>query len=249
VIAVLIAAYDEGPQLERLLPYIPSAVDGHDVGVTVASDGSVDNTVAVAEAAGSRTVEAAQNRGKGATLRMGIAALSHLDYEVLVLMDGDGQHDPGDIEAMVAPVLDGTADLVLGSRFTAACGRESAPWNRYAVRYITVRLLSQLLHRRFSDPYCGFRAMSRDTVGLIDLEGDRYQSELEMLFAAIQHGLRVVEIPIAKIYGPGTTKMAAHRGALLGRVSVIGQYLGVIVRRSVRLRRARHRRADALVSS
>lgn len=244
MIAVLIAAYDEGPRLRRILPLIPTRMHGHDVVVVVASDGSTDDTVAVAHTAGCRTVAADENRGKGATLRMGIAATDDLEYRVLVLMDGDGQHDPGDLEQLVAPVLDGSADMAVGSRYTNACGREQAPWNRYAVRCATTTLLRRILGRRFSDPYCGFRAMSRKTVGLIDLEGDRYQSELEMLFAAAQHGFRVVEVPIAKVYGPGTSKMGARKGALFGRIEVIGQYVGAIVRRSIRLRQSRRSGVD-----
>ncbi len=240
VIAVLIAAYNEASQLGRLLPLVPERVRGHEVMVAVASDGSTDDTVRVARDAGCGTVEATTNRGKGATLRMGIAAIEHLDYEVLALMDGDGQHDPADLEALVVPILEDRADLVVGSRYTNACGREQAPWNRYAVRCATTTVLDRLLGRRFSDPYCGFRAMSPATVALIDLEGDRYQSELEMLFAAAQHGLRVAEIPIAKVYGPGTSKMGARRGLLFGRLEVISQYAGAIIRRTVRLRKARH---------
>lgn len=239
MIVVLIAAYDEAAELRQLLPLIPTTLLGHEVVVTVASDGSTDGTAAVAVDAGCEVVESPVNRGKGATLRMGMAAIADVDYDVLVLMDGDGQHDPADLELLVRPILEGSSDMVVGSRYANACGREQAPWNRYAVRCATTTLLTRLLQRRFTDPYCGYRAMPRGTVDLMDLEGDRYQSELEMLFAATEHDLRVREVPIAKIYGPRTTKMGARRGALLGRVDVVGQYVGAITRRSLRLRRTR----------
>jgi glycosyltransferase involved in cell wall biosynthesis len=239
MIAILIAAYNEAAELRRMLPLIPASLLGHGVVAMVASDGSTDGTVAVARDAGCRTVESCFNRGKGATLRMGIAALADTGYDVLVLMDGDGQHDPADLEQLVLPLLEGSADMVVGSRYTNACGREQAPWNRYAVRCATTTLLSRLLRRRFTDPYCGYRAMTRGTVDLMDLEGDRYQSELEMLFAATEHELDVREVPIAKIYGPHTTKMGARHGAVLGRIDVVGQYVGAIAKRSLRLRRTR----------
>jgi len=236
VIVVLIAAYNEGASLRHLLPRIPAEILGQEIIVVVASDGSSDDTVAVAEVAGCRIVTSSENRGKGATLRMGMAAVEAYGYEALVLMDGDGQHDPDDLEAILAPVITGMADMTVGSRYADGCGRESAPWNRYAVRCVTTTLLTRLLGRRFSDPYCGFRALSRDTVDLVDLEGDRYQSELEMLFAAAKHELSVVEVPIAKVYGPDTSKMAARRGRVIGRLDVVSQYGYTMLTRTRRMR-------------
>ena len=239
MICVLIAAYDEGESFRTLLPAIPKSVAGQPVVVVVASDGSTDDTVAVAEQHGCLTIESPVNRGKGANMRTGIAWAGDLAYDVLVFLDGDGQHDPADLERMVAPILDGNADLVVGSRYTDSGGRGSAPWNRYLVRCATASFLSRTLNRRFTDPYCGYRAMSPRAVQLIELRGDRYQSELEMLFGSVEHGIEVAEIPIRKVYGPNTSKMSARRGPVLGRIEVIAQYLGTIVRETWRLRRSK----------
>jgi glycosyltransferase involved in cell wall biosynthesis len=248
MICVLIAAYNEGESFRTLLPAIPATVSGEPVVVVVASDGSTDDTVAVAEERGCVTIDATVNRGKGFNLRRGIARADELPYDVLVLLDGDGQHDPGDLERMVAPILDGTADHVAGSRYADSSGRGTAPWNRYLVRCATTTLLTRLLGQRFTDPYCGYRALTPRAVQQIELTGDRYQSELEILFESVEHGLNVVEIPIHKVYGPNTSKMSARRGPLLGRLEVIAQYLSTIVREMSKRRRGRRPRPDAMVA-
>ena len=249
MICVLIAAYDEGESFRTLLPAIPKFVAGQPVVVVVASDGSTDDTVAVAEQHGCLTIDSPVNRGKGANMRRGISRAEDLPYDVLVFLDGDGQHDPADLERMVAPILDGSADLVVGSRYTDTEGRGNAPWNRYLVRCATATFLSRILDRRFTDPYCGYRAMSPRTVQTIELRGDRYQSELEMLFGSVEHGIEVTEIPIHKVYGPNTSKMSARRGPVLGRLEVIGQYLGTIVRETWRLRRNKRPNPASRVAS
>ena len=237
MICVLIAAYNEARSLSSLLPAIPARVAGHPTAVVVGSDGSTDATVAVAREHGCIVVESPVNRGKGANLRACIERASDLDYDVLVLLDADGQHDPEDLTRMVTPVLDGSADLVAGSRYTAERGRGVAPWNRYLVRCATTLLLGRLLGRSFADPYCGYRALSPRAVQTIELKGDRYQSELEMLFATVVHDLEVEEVAIHKVYGRNTSKMGVRRGALLGRLEVIGQYVGAIVAGMAQLRR------------
>lgn len=245
MICVLIAAYNEAPSLASLLPAIPKTVAGHATTIVLGSDGSTDATVAVAREHGCIVVESPVNRGKGANLRAGMDRASELDYDVLVLLDADGQHDPEDLSRIAAPVLHGDADLVVGSRYTAEHGRGIAPWNRYLVRCATTRLLGRLLGRTFTDPYCGYRALSPLAAQTIELKGDRYQSELEMLFATVVHDLDVEEVAIRKVYGTNTSKMGARRGALLGRLEVIGQYTGAIVAGMAQLRRAERRTRPA----
>jgi glycosyltransferase involved in cell wall biosynthesis len=249
MICVLIAAYDEGESFRTLLPAIPKSVAGQAIVVVVASDGSTDDTVAVAEQHGCLTIDSPVNRGKGANMRVGIARADALPYDVLVFLDGDGQHDPADLQRMVAPILDGSADLVVGSRYTDTEGRGNTPWNRYLVRCATATFLSRILDRRFTDPYCGYRALSPRAVQTIELRGDRYQSELEMLFGSVEHGIEVTEIPIHKVYGPNTSKMSARRGPVFGRLEVIGQYLGTIVRETWRLRRPKRSTPASTVAS
>ncbi|MEN8240143.1 MAG: glycosyltransferase family 2 protein, partial [Actinomycetota bacterium] len=216
-----------------LLPKMPTHIDGHDVRIMLVDDGSTDRTSAIARDHGCTTITSEKNRGKGASLQIGLEALRDLEYDALVLMDSDGQHDPEQLEAMTTPILDGSADLVVGSRYLGNPGRGKAPRNRYAVRSATVFLVNRILSVGITDPYSGYRALTPLAARCMELSGDRYESELEMLFCASRHEMRVIERPIPKIYGPETSKMGARYGAVFGRIDVVSRYALTIARGAI----------------
>ncbi len=234
MIIVLMAAYNEQDGLRSTLPQVPETIMGHDVEVIVLSDGSTDDTVDVARAHGCTTIVSNENRGKGANMGRGLDLIRGRTYAAAVFMDADGQHDPADLQDLVAPVLEGSADMVIGSRYVTSAGRGGTPWNRYLVRTVTVALVNRILSIRTSDPYSGYRALSEEATHCVELIGDRYESELEMLFCADRSGLRVVERPIRKVYGRRTSKMGSRHGALLGRIAVVTRYALTIGRESLR---------------
>ena len=239
MIRLVIPAFNEAGPLESLLPRLPARIAGHDVVALVVSDGSTDATVDVAERLGVATMDLQPNRGKGTALRAALTEMREQSADVVVFMDADGQHDPDDLHLFVAPLLSGECDIVVGSRYAVDESRGNTPLNRYLIRSGTVALLSRILGTRFSDPYCGFRAFTPSALAAVELCGRRYEGELEVLFDACRCGLRVVEVPIGRIYGPGTSKMSADGGRLLGRVRVIRQYVATIVRKTRQLRSGR----------
>jgi glycosyltransferase involved in cell wall biosynthesis len=237
MIIILMAAFNEEKPLVDLLPRMPERVSGHRVRVLVLSDGSTDGTAAVARDCGVDVLEFDENRGKGAVLRSGLDAIIDEPYTALVFMDADGQHDPQQLPELVAPVLDGLADVVIGSRYMEDAGRSNTPWNRYAVRCTVQAVLGVILSATITDPFCGYRCLAPRAVECLDLSGDRYESELEMLFSAERNALRVAEVPVPKIYGAGTSKMNARHGALIGRTDVVYRYATTIIREAYRLNR------------
>ncbi|MGI9643315.1 MAG: glycosyltransferase family 2 protein [Acidimicrobiia bacterium] len=230
MITVLIAAFNEEQPLASILPRIPHEVNGQPVRVIVVDDGSTDRTADIADEAGCHTIRLGVNRGKGAALKAGISALDRRSCDALVLMDGDGQHDPADIARIAGPVLDGIADMVVGSRYAQDNGRGSTPWNRFIVRNATVRILRSILRINVSDPFSGFRCISPDMLDCLQLQGDRYESELEMAFCAARSPSPIIELPIDRVYGPSTSKMGSRLGPILGRVDVVRGYGSTIVR-------------------
>ena len=176
MIRVLIPAYNEGASLDGVLPGIPRSVAGRATRPLVVSDGSTDDTVAVARRHRCDTVELARNRGKGAALRRGFAEVSGEPHAALVLMDADGQHDPARIDDLSTPVLEGSADMVVGSRYLAAPGRGCTPRNRYAVRCVTCAILGRVLGVTVTDPFSGYRVLAPSVEAVASFEGDRYES-------------------------------------------------------------------------
>jgi glycosyltransferase involved in cell wall biosynthesis len=239
VIAVVVPAFNEADSLRTLLPCIPAQLFGMPVRVIVVSDGSTDGTEAIALDSAGALVHLPNRRGKGAALRAGFARALELGTSYLVTMDGDGQHDPADLEQLVWPVMVEECALAIGSRFLSDPSRGPSPLNRYLVRKALIAALWATLGRVYTDPCCGYRCFSATAFQAIRLEGDRYQSELEALFEAAIHDLRVVEVPVRRAYPPGWSKMDAPLGRLAGRAWVIAQYVSTIARKTRELRRTR----------
>ena len=238
MIAVVVPAFNEADRLRTLLPRIPAHLFSVPVQVIVVSDGSTDGTEAVALDHGAVLVRLPRHRGKGAALRAGFARALELDPSALVTMDADGQHDPADLERLVQPVMAGMCALAIGSRYLSDRSRGPSPLNRYLVRKTLVATLQAILGRTYTDPCCGYRCFSVQALRAIRLRGNHYQSELETLFEAAIHGLSAVEVPVRGDYPPGSSKMGAQFGRLVGRLWVISQYVSTIARKSRELRRA-----------
>lgn len=237
MISLIIPAFNEAEALESLLPRLPAAAHGIPIHPLLVSDGSTDGTVAVATRHLIPVVALSQNRGKGAAIKAALEAVSGREFDAIVFMDADGQHRPEDMPRLVAPLLTGSADMVLGSRYLEDEGRRNTPLNRYLVRTGTMSILKRILGRRFSDPYCGFRAFTPFALDRVNICGERYEAELEVLFDACCNGLRTIEVPIPRIYGPEMSKMDANGGPLLGRIRVLRQYATTIARKTRERRR------------
>ncbi len=245
MIRLVIPAFDEAMALETLLPRLPTVVADHDIVPLVVSDGSTDATVEVARRFGVPVLDLHPNRGKGTAIRAALEVLEDLAFDFAVFMDADGQHSPEDLPRLVTPLQRGEADIVVGSRYAADTRRGSTPLNRYIVRSGTIAILSRILGTRFTDPYCGFRAFTRDALDRVELCGARYEGELEVLFDAHRCGLTVVEVAIGRIYGPGTSKMSADGGPMIGRARVIRQYATTIISKTRESRSAADQTADS----
>ncbi len=190
----IIPAYNEEEAIERV---VGSALKYCDV--LVVDDGSEDNTYNLAKAAGAELVKHEKNMGKGAAIKSGLKEALKNDYEVLILLDGDGQHDPDCIPSFIATMDD--SELVIGSRFKKGNPENMPIWRKLSNK-ITTNLIKFVTGYGLTDSQSGFRAMSQNAAGLfIDIKYDDYVYESEMLYKAAKHKLKVSEAPIPCTYG------------------------------------------------
>ncbi|MDF2440251.1 MAG: hypothetical protein JWN98_1235 [Abditibacteriota bacterium] len=162
--------------------------------ILIVDGGSTDDTLACARAADVQ-IEAMNIRGKGRALRH---ALHVVAAPVTVLIDADGSHDPRDIPALVLPVLNGRADMVVGSRWTGGSDELHGDMNKW-LRRAGSRLLTTLVNLRFrghlTDIQNGFRAVKTAIGRDIGLEEPGFSIEQEMVMKFLAGRFRVINVP------------------------------------------------------
>lgn len=164
--------------------------------VVVVSDGSGDGTAEIARAAGARVEELPANRGKGYALRRGLELALERDPAVVALLDGDGQHDPADLPAMLG-AMSGGLRMVIGCRLQ---DRASIPSVRYWTNYIGTRILTWMTGYELEDSQSGYRLLSRDLARRLRLRSDGYAVETEMLIRSAQLGAELRHVRVRTIY-------------------------------------------------
>ena len=192
-VLALIPAWNEatrvGPVVEAARAHLP---------VLVVDDGSHDDTSAVAEAAGATVVRHPRNQGKGVALTTGFAWALERDYEAVLTLDADGQHDPADIPRFLAAYEAGAGDLIVGRRDFG-----QIPFPRRLANSFGSWLLSLALGTRIYDNQSGYRLYSRRCLETLDLTATGFELEVEAIIQAVCQGVRIGWVDIRTIYGVG----------------------------------------------
>jgi glycosyltransferase involved in cell wall biosynthesis len=188
--------------------------------VIVIDDGSTDNTAEVARLAGATVISHGHNEGKGAGIRDAFAFAKRAGADILVLVDGDGQHDPEEIPRLIGPILEDEADFVNGSRFLGNAGGNNVPRYRRLGQEILTLVTNTGTRRKVTDTQSGFRAFSKKTFGCFSFKQNGMAIESEMLIDASTAGIRMKEVPISVRYDVkgSTFHPVTHGLAVLNRV-------------------------------
>lgn len=219
-IIALVPAYNE----ERFIGSVVLKARRYTQTVIVVDDGSTDATAQVAAAAGAVVFRHAANQGKGVALNTGLRLARDHSPDVVVMLDADGQHLPEELALVVAPVLEGRADVVIGSRYLDRSRRvpRHRVWGHLFFNTLT-RLASGMA---CTDSQSGYRAFSPAVLEAVSFRSNGFSVESEMQFIAHENNLRLVEVPVTIQYTdkPKRPVLAHGLAVLNGVFRLVGQY-------------------------
>ena len=219
-VVAVVPAYNE----ERFIGSVVLKARKYAGAVIVVDDGSSDATAEVALAAGALVVVHEQNQGKGAALNSGFQKAWELDPDVVVTIDGDGQHVPQEMATVAGPVLAGEADIVVGSRYLRRrCG---VPRHRIWGHRLFNLMTNTASGVAVTDSQSGYRAFSPRALQTISFQSNGFSVESEMQFIAREHGLKLVEAPISAHYLDKPKRPVLSHGLMVlnGLLQLVGQY-------------------------
>jgi glycosyltransferase involved in cell wall biosynthesis len=227
-IVALIPAYNEARFIGSLVITVREYVDY----VVVVDDGSSDDTQAIAVKASATVLRHSENQGKALAINTGINYVRQLNPRAVVLLDGDGQHCADDIPAVLAPVLEGLADIVVGSRFLEV--KSDIPAYRQVGQHGLTIATNVASGVRVGDSQSGFRALSPRALEHLTFSKSGFSIESEMQFLSREHNLTIAEVAIKVIYAepPKRSPVAHGMQVLHGILQLVGQrrllFFGVI---------------------
>ena len=223
-VAVVIPAHNEERLIGQTIRSVPDFVDA----IVVVDDASSDATVArIREAAEARVrlLLHRRNRGVGAAIVAGYGAALEAGADIVAVMDGDGQMHPGDLTALLGPLVGGDADFTKGYRFAGLRARGPMP----LTRLVGNRVLSGATRLATGyggpvDAQCGYTALRASALARIPLDRlyPRYGFPNDLFIRALEAGLRIQAVPVRALYG---TEVSGIRPAV-----AIPRILGLLLR-------------------
>jgi glycosyltransferase involved in cell wall biosynthesis len=190
----IVPALNEAASIGRVIKEIRSAEP--DFEILVVDDGSDDGTGALAEAAGARVCRLSFNLGIGGAVQTGYRYALANGFDIAVQIDGDGQHDPRELGAILGPLLAGEADLVIGSRFAGVGSYRAARVRRLGM-HVFAAVVSLIVRQPLTDTSSSFRALNRRSLSLFAVDYPHgFLETVEATVLAGKYRLRLKEVPV-----------------------------------------------------
>jgi len=193
-VLLFMPAYNEEAAVAGCIERVPASVHGHAVHTVIVDDGSTDATVARALAAGAEVVELGENQGLGAAVRVGLQIGVDREAAAVVFCDADGEYPPEELDNVVAPILDGQADYVIGSRFLGRIDH-MRPHRRFG-NHVLTRCLQLVARQRITDGQSGYRALSADAAQSAEIIHNFNYAQV-LTLDLLAKGFRYSEVPIS----------------------------------------------------
>ncbi len=173
--------------------------------ILVIDDGSSDETPLMLAEHKVEVIRHAENRGYGRSMQDMIRWADFDDYDWLITMDCDEQHEPAAIPDFVKAIGDDDADVISGSRYLQASSMvDTPPEDRRRINSTITNQLNETLNLKLTDAFCGFKAYRVAACSRLQLDVDGYEFPMQFWVQAVANGLRIRELPVSLIYNdPG----------------------------------------------
>jgi glycosyltransferase involved in cell wall biosynthesis len=229
----IVPAYNEAGSIEAVVSEL-RAFDP-ELEIVVIDDGSTDGTAARAAKAGVEVVRLPFNLGIGGAMQTGYQYARDHDFDLAIQVDGDGQHDPREISQLIEPILNGDADMAVGTRF-AGERHYRPPFARRIGIQLFARVVSILVRQRVTDTTSGFRAVNRLGIALFAADYPHDYPEVETTVLVHRHRLRMVEVPVAmRTRAAGTSSITFFQSIYYMLKVSIALFVGLFRRHSTPL--------------
>lgn len=205
-ILAIVPAFNEEQGIKHVVEQFRTI---EDVDILVINDCSQDNTSKVCRSFGLNVIDLPCNLGIGGAVQTGYKYAELNGYDIAIQVDGDGQHDPSYIKELIQPLVNQTADLVIGSRYLTKEGFQSSFMRRVGISYFSF-LINLLQKKKITDPTSGFRACNRSVIELFSKRYPIDYPEPESIVYLLRNNFKVEEIPVlmnARIGGESSINM------------------------------------------
>src|SRR5438034_8915415 len=224
----IVPALNEEETVGRVIEEIRAFDPGFDI--VVVDDGSTDRTAGIAADAGAHVLRLPFNLGIGGAVQTGYRFAFERGYDIAVQVDGDGQHDPTQLPAILAPVVSGEADLCVGSRFASRSGYQSSFARRFGIR-LFAWVVSAVVRQKVTDTTSGFRAVNRKGIALFAADYPHDYPEVEATVLLVKHKLRLQEVPVEmRERGGGASSITALRSIYYMTKVLLAIFVGLFRR-------------------
>ncbi len=229
----VVPAYNEASTIVGVVNALRECAPRFDV--LVVDDGSTDETAALAGLAQARVLRLPFNLGIGGAVQAGFVFAREHRYDYVAQVDADGQHDPAELERLVAAMnTPSKVDMVCGSRFMTQDYRYPAPISRRTGIHVFAAFLSRVVDGRVSDPTSGFRVYNRRAIELFARDYPHDYPEVEAVLMLHNHRLRMREVPV-RMYarGGGVSSISTGKSAYYMAKVLLALLVGLARRRPV----------------
>ena len=199
-ITVGIPAYNEEKNIAKIISRIKDVTQS----IIVCDDHSTDDTNKIAKSMGVDVITHSRNMGYGSAIKSIFAKAKEIDSDILVTMDADGQHRIEDLKKILEPVLSGTVDICIGSRFLEKNVENVPSYRKVGIKVLT-KLTNVSLKESITDSQSGFRAYAKKAISEIIPTESGMAISNEILLKASNLNLRIGEVPIVVLYDGDTS--------------------------------------------